>query len=183
MILSKQSWCASHSCSSFVPGDPPSSKQTVRKALLLSLENPGGSVTESARPWRRQKVPSLGQEDPLGKEMANHSSFLAWRIPWTEEPGRLHGVTKSDTTEWLSRHAHLTNKEARAGTDLSGGLLSGAARADGQVCSRCASEVLKDSAVDLENKEAKPKSSQGRVSNRAINVPHFMSVEFLLRLR
>ena len=30
----------------------------------------------------------LGQEDPLGKEMATHSSTLAWRIPWTEEPGR-----------------------------------------------------------------------------------------------
>ena len=34
-------------------------------------------------------VPSLGQEDPLEKEMATHSSILAWRIPWTEEPGRL----------------------------------------------------------------------------------------------
>ena len=31
----------------------------------------------------------LGQEDPLGKEMATHSSILAWRIPWTEEPGGL----------------------------------------------------------------------------------------------
>ena len=34
-------------------------------------------------------VPSLGQEDPLEKEMAIHSSILAWRIPWTEEPGGL----------------------------------------------------------------------------------------------
>ena len=34
-------------------------------------------------------VRSLGQEDPLEKEMATHSSTLAWRIPWTEEPGRL----------------------------------------------------------------------------------------------
>ena len=34
-------------------------------------------------------VQSLGQEDPLGKEMAIHSSILAWKIPWTEEPGRL----------------------------------------------------------------------------------------------
>ena len=41
---------------------------------------------------------SLGQEDPLEKEMATHSSILAWRIPWTEEPGRLvHGVAKSQT--------------------------------------------------------------------------------------
>ena len=35
------------------------------------------------------RVQSLGQEDPLEKEMANHSSILAWKIPWTEEPGRL----------------------------------------------------------------------------------------------
>ena len=35
------------------------------------------------------RVQSLGQEDPLEREMATHSSMLAWRIPWTEEPGRL----------------------------------------------------------------------------------------------
>ena len=34
-------------------------------------------------------VRSLGQEEPLEKEMATHSSILAWKIPWTEEPGRL----------------------------------------------------------------------------------------------
>ena len=34
-------------------------------------------------------VPSLGQEDPLEKEMATHSSILAWEIPWTEKPGGL----------------------------------------------------------------------------------------------
>ena len=34
-------------------------------------------------------IPWLGQEDPLEKEMATHSSFLAWEIPWTEEPGGL----------------------------------------------------------------------------------------------
>ena len=41
-------------------------------------------------------VPSLN-EDPMEKEMAAHSSILAWRIPWTEEPGGLHGVIKSWT--------------------------------------------------------------------------------------
>ena len=35
------------------------------------------------------QVQSLGQEDPLEKEMATHSSILAWRIPWTEEPSGL----------------------------------------------------------------------------------------------
>ena len=37
-------------------------------------------------------VRSLGQEDPLEKEMATHSSILAWKIPWTEEPGRLQST-------------------------------------------------------------------------------------------
>ena len=49
---------------------------------------------------QEMRVPSLGWEDPLEKEMATHSSILAWRIPWTEEPGRLHprGHTELDTT-------------------------------------------------------------------------------------
>ena len=37
-------------------------------------------------------VRSLGQEDPLEKEMATYSSILAWKIPWTEEPGRLESM-------------------------------------------------------------------------------------------
>ena len=39
----------------------------------------------------------MGWEDPLEEEMAAHSSVLVWRIPWTEEPGGLHGITKSRT--------------------------------------------------------------------------------------
>ena len=38
------------------------------------------------------RVQSLGQEDPLEKGMATHPSILAWRIPWTEEPGGLQSV-------------------------------------------------------------------------------------------
>ena len=37
-------------------------------------------------------VQSLGQEDPLEKEMATHSTTLAWKIPWTEKPGRLQSM-------------------------------------------------------------------------------------------
>ena len=44
-------------------------------------------------------VRSLGQEDPLEKEMATHSSILAWKVPWTEEPGRLQFI-------WLQRVGH-----------------------------------------------------------------------------
>ena len=41
--------------------------------------------------WETQ-IQSLGWEDPLEKGMATHSSILAWRVPWTEEPGRLPSV-------------------------------------------------------------------------------------------
>ena len=44
------------------------------------------------------RVRSLGQEDPLEEGMATPSSILAWRIPWTEEPGGLHPI-ESDLTE------------------------------------------------------------------------------------
>ena len=48
---------------------------------------------------RETRVQSLGWEDPLEKEMATHSSILAWKIPWMEEPGRLQsmGSQKSQT--------------------------------------------------------------------------------------
>ena len=48
---------------------------------------------------QRAQVQSLGQEDPLEKEMATYDSILAWEIPWTEEPGRLQsmGLQKSQT--------------------------------------------------------------------------------------
>ena len=55
-------------------------------------------------------VRSLGREDPLQEEMATHSSLLAWRIPWTEEPVGLHtvhGVTKSWTRMSTSELVHL----------------------------------------------------------------------------
>ena len=59
--------------------------------------------------WVAQ-VRSLSWEDPLEKEMAIHFSALAWKIPWTEEPGRLQfsqGSKESDTTEQL----HFTSNK------------------------------------------------------------------------
>ena len=41
---------------------------------------------------QKTQVQALGQEDTLEKEMATHSSILAWRVPWTEEPGRLQSM-------------------------------------------------------------------------------------------
>ena len=60
--------------------------------------------------WETQ-VQSLGWEDPLEKEMASHSSILAWRILWTKEPGGLYivlGVTESDTSEQLHFPSRLS---------------------------------------------------------------------------
>ena len=65
-----------------------------------SMDFPGGSDSKESAHSAETLVWSLGQEDPLEKEMATHSSILAWRIPWTEEPGGLHGVAQSWT--WLS---------------------------------------------------------------------------------
>ena len=53
-------------------------------------------------------VQSLGREDPLEKEMATHSSTLAWRIPWTVEPGGLQS-TWSQSRTWLHFHFSLSN--------------------------------------------------------------------------
>ena len=52
---------------------------------------------------REAWVRSLGREDPLEKEMATHFSTLAWKIPWTEEPGRLQsiGLQRLNMTERL----------------------------------------------------------------------------------
>ena len=64
---------------------------------------------ESACQIQEMKVWSLDLEDPLKKEMATHSSILAWRIPWTEEPGGYHpwGRKESDATKWLTHNEGL----------------------------------------------------------------------------
>ena len=53
---------------------------------------PHSSVMKNLPAMQETLVLLLGQEDPLEKEMATHSSILAWRVPWTEEPGRLQFI-------------------------------------------------------------------------------------------
>ena len=65
-------------------------------------------------------VQSLGQEDPLEKEMATHSSTLAWKIPWMEEPGRLQSMGSQRVGhEWVTslqfRHKVFSTKELLQG--------------------------------------------------------------------
>ena len=50
------------------------------------------------------RVLSLGQEDPLEEGMVTHSSILAWRIPWTEEPGRLQTIGLQNQTRQETWH-------------------------------------------------------------------------------
>ena len=55
-------------------------------------------------------VRSLGWEDPLEKEMATHSSILAWEIPWTEEPGGLHSMGSQKSWAYLAtKKQHTAN--------------------------------------------------------------------------
>ena len=49
-------------------------------------------MVENLTAIQETQVQSLGQEDPLEKRMATHSSILAWKMPWTEESGRLQSV-------------------------------------------------------------------------------------------
>ena len=59
-------------------------------------------------------VQSLGQEDPLEEGMTTNSSILAWRVPWTEEPVRLHskGVKSQTQLKQLSTHASRCSKRS-----------------------------------------------------------------------
>ena len=70
--------------------------------MAQSVKNP--SATQEMWVW------SMGRKDPLEKKMAIYFSIFAWRIPWTEEPGRLQsmGHKESDTTQWLN-HSHLSS--------------------------------------------------------------------------
>ena len=60
---------------------------------------PSGSTVKNLPVMQEMQVQSLGQEDPLEKKMATHSSILAWEIPWTGEPDGLQfmGLQKSQT--------------------------------------------------------------------------------------
>ena len=69
--------------------------------MLIKGASLVAQMVKSLPVMRETQVQSLGQEDPLEKEMATHSNILAWKIPWTEEPGQLQsmGHKESDMTE------------------------------------------------------------------------------------
>ena len=63
----------------------PSQASTVWASLVAQM-------VKHLPEMQKTRVQSLGQKDPLEKEMATHSSILAWKIPWMEEPGRLQSM-------------------------------------------------------------------------------------------
>ena len=63
--------------------------ETQNTVFEISQALPIAQMVKNLPAVQETQVRSLGQEDPLEKETATHSSILAWRIPWTEEPGEL----------------------------------------------------------------------------------------------
>ena len=73
---------------------------------LLFFIQPDGSVVKNPpamQETQEMRIQSLGQEDPLEKGMATHCNILAWRVPWTEEPGRLQSMG-SDNHDGVITH-------------------------------------------------------------------------------
>ena len=64
----------------------------MQYTVLLKRTSLVAQTVKCLPTMRETRVRSLGQEDPLEKEMASHSSTLAWRIPWMEEPGGLQSM-------------------------------------------------------------------------------------------
>ena len=78
--------------------------------ILVSAKDyigfPGGSVVKNPSAMRETPVWSQGQEDPPEKEMTTHSSILAWRILWTEEPGGLQTIGSQRVgCDWAGTHS------------------------------------------------------------------------------
>ena len=59
-------------------------------------------MVKNRLPMQEMQVLSLGQEDPLEKELVTHSSILAWKMPWTEKPGRLRSTESQKSWTRLS---------------------------------------------------------------------------------
>ena len=88
--------------------------------VLLGTGFPDGSVVQNPPAKQERRVRSLGQEDPLEKEMATCFRILAWEIPWTEEPGVLLSVgsqriDKTETNSQTENKPMLTTREEGVG--------------------------------------------------------------------
>ena len=85
-----------------------SQKEKNKYRMLTHTQNLA-QLVKNLPAMQETQLPFLGLEDSLEEEMATHCSILAWRIPWTDKPGRLESVVwqEADTTERLSMpHTH-----------------------------------------------------------------------------
>ena len=73
------------------------------------VKNPH-AMQETHETWVR----SLGREDPLEKEMATHSSIIAWKILWPEEPGGLQSMESQDQTQLSTHSVNSQDSEVRS---------------------------------------------------------------------
>ena len=90
MIISRARWHVLLPYS-LTPRNPCICVQLFRQQLWMR-GFPVAQTVKNLPAMQETQVPSLGQEDPLEKGMATYSSILAWRIPWTEEPGGLKSM-------------------------------------------------------------------------------------------
>ena len=93
-------------------------KKKKKKKTLIFRSTPDQPRASPMAQWLKNspamqepgktQVRSLSQEDPLKKDMATHSSILAWRIPWAEEPGSPQGRKELDMTE-VNEHTRMSD--------------------------------------------------------------------------
>ena len=76
---------------------------------------PGGSVVKNLPARQETRVWFLRREDPLEREMATHSSILAWKTPWAEEPGSLQSMGSQRTRhDWAHTYTHICTRSYQA---------------------------------------------------------------------
>ena len=92
-----------------IPGSESSPEEGIDYPLQYSWASLVAQMVKNLPAMRETWVWSLGWEDPLQEGMATHSSTLAWRIPWTEEPGRLQSMKLQRVRHnWVTKQTELT---------------------------------------------------------------------------
>ena len=98
----------------------PFDSRRIKTQVLDFRTSPSGSVVKNLPTIQEMKVPSLDQEDLLEEGVITHSGILAWRIPWTQEPGRLQSVGLQRVgAEPASTHAGFQDIETASCSVLS----------------------------------------------------------------
>ena len=87
--------------------------------MFKQMGFPGGSNVKNPPAMQKTQVRSLGQQDPLEKGMAAHASILAWRIPWTAEPGGLQSVRSQRVRHSRALSTHTQVQEGSVNVFIS----------------------------------------------------------------